>query len=51
MTQIAFMAGYEDDNAYKHFSRIFKKVMGISPTQYRKLQVGAWSYKSFKSTS
>ncbi len=45
IAEVAFMVGYED--AY-YFSRIFKKVMGISPTQYRKLQVGAWSYKSFK---
>ncbi|WP_354667729.1 MULTISPECIES: AraC family transcriptional regulator [Amphritea] len=45
VAEVAFMVGYED--AY-YFSRIFKKVMGISPTQYRKLQVGAWSYKSFK---
>ncbi len=45
IAEVAFMVGYDD--AY-YFSRIFKKVMGISPTQYRKLQVGAWSYKSFK---
>ncbi|WP_290699884.1 AraC family transcriptional regulator [Amphritea sp.] len=45
IAEVAFMVGYED--AY-YFSRMFKKVMGISPTQYRKLQVGAWSYKSFK---
>ena len=45
IAEVAFMVGYED--AY-YFSRIFRKVMGISPTQYRKLQVGAWSYKSFK---
>ncbi|WP_165942898.1 AraC family transcriptional regulator [Marinomonas flavescens] len=44
IAEIAFMLGYND--AY-YFSRIFKKIMGISPTQYRKLQVGAWSYKSF----
>lgn len=48
IAEVAFMVGYED--AY-YFSRIFKKVMGISPTQYRKLQVGAWSYKSFKNDS
>ncbi|MBQ0757423.1 MAG: AraC family transcriptional regulator, partial [Amphritea sp.] len=36
IAEVAFMVGYED--AY-YFSRMFKKVMGISPTQYRKLQV------------
>jgi NhaA family Na+:H+ antiporter len=31
--------GYDD--AY-YFSRIFKKVMGMSPTQYRKMRLGSW---------
>lgn len=44
VTEIALQLGYED--AY-YFSRVFKKVMGISPSQYRKLQTGAWAYPDF----
>lgn len=40
--EVSFAVGYDD--AY-YFSRIFKKVMGISPTQYRRMRTGAVSYK------
>lgn len=39
--EIGFAVGYED--AY-YFSRIFKKIMGISPSQYRRLRIGTFSY-------
>nr|WP_246480638.1 AraC family ligand binding domain-containing protein [Motiliproteus sediminis] len=39
ISEIGYAVGYDD--AY-YFSRIFKKVMGISPTAYRKLRLGAW---------
>lgn len=42
INEISFAVGYED--AY-YFSRIFKKVMGISPTQYRKMRLGDWPYQ------
>lgn len=41
--EIAWAVGYED--AY-YFSRIFRKVMGISPSQYRAIRVGQLSYTS-----
>lgn len=34
ITQIAFDSGFED---LSHFSRVFKKVMGSNPTDYKKL--------------
>lgn len=43
ISDIAFAVGYED--AY-YFSRIFKKLMGVSPSQYRKMRTGAYPYKS-----
>ncbi|WP_372830655.1 AraC family transcriptional regulator [Pontibacterium sp.] len=42
INEIAFAVGYED--AY-YFSRIFKKLMGVSPSQYRKMRTGAYPYK------
>lgn len=39
ISEIGYAVGYED--AY-YFSRIFKKVMGISPTEYRKMRLGSW---------
>lgn len=42
VNEIAFSVGYED--AY-YFSRIFKKLMGVSPSQYRKMRTGAYPYK------
>lgn len=39
INEISYALGYED--AY-YFSRIFKKVMGLSPTQYRKMRLGSW---------
>ncbi|GGO81291.1 MmsAB operon regulatory protein [Marinobacterium nitratireducens] len=42
VNEIAWAVGYED--AY-YFSRIFKKSMGISPTEYRRLRVGDLGYK------
>lgn len=38
VTQIAFESGFED---LSHFSRAFKKIMGISPTDYKKSVVQA----------
>lgn len=38
INEISFLVGYED--AY-YFSRIFKKVMGISPSHYRKMRIEA----------
>ncbi|WP_299183424.1 AraC family transcriptional regulator [uncultured Neptuniibacter sp.] len=43
INEVAFAVGYED--AY-YFSRIFKKLMGVSPSQYRKMRTGAYPYKS-----
>lgn len=42
ISEISFAVGYED--AY-YFSRIFKKVMGISPSHYRRLRTGSASYR------
>lgn len=39
INEIGYALGYDD--AY-YFSRIFKKVMGMSPTQYRKMRLGSW---------
>ncbi len=39
INEISYALGYDD--AY-YFSRIFKKVMGLSPTQYRKMRLGTW---------
>ena len=39
ISEIGYALGYDD--AY-YFSRIFKKVMGISPSQYRKMRLGIW---------
>lgn len=39
--EIAWAVGYED--AY-YFSRIFRKMMGISPTRYREMRLGRSSY-------
>ncbi|MBY4675055.1 AraC family transcriptional regulator [Marinobacterium arenosum] len=41
INEIAFAVGYED--AY-YFSRIFKKTMGLSPSQYRQMRVGGVPY-------
>ncbi|MEX2104660.1 MAG: helix-turn-helix domain-containing protein, partial [Bacilli bacterium] len=35
MVQISEMVGYQDE---KYFSKVFKKMVGISPNQYRKEQ-------------
>ncbi|MBO5952570.1 MAG: helix-turn-helix transcriptional regulator [Oscillospiraceae bacterium] len=35
ITEIAFLTGFSD---YNHFSRIFKKIVGISAREYRKKQ-------------
>lgn len=43
VNEVAWAVGYED--AY-YFSRIFKKSMGISPTQYRRIRIGEIGYKS-----
>lgn len=43
INEISFAVGYED--AY-YFSRIFKKIMGISPSQYRRMRVGAYPYQA-----
>ena len=32
MTEIAFLVGYDD---YTYFSRVFRKVVGVSPRDYR----------------
>ena len=40
---VAFAVGYHD--AY-YFSRIFKKLMGLSPSQYRKMRTGEYPYFS-----
>lgn len=42
INEIAFALGYED--AY-YFSRIFKKIMGVSPSQYRKMRDGTVPYR------
>jgi len=42
INEISFSVGYED--AY-YFSRIFKKIMGISPSQYRRMRVGSYPYQ------
>ncbi len=42
ISEIAFALGYED--AY-YFSRIFKKTMGISPSQYRQMRDGTVPYR------
>ncbi|MFC6672275.1 AraC family transcriptional regulator [Marinobacterium aestuariivivens] len=42
VNEVAWAVGYED--AY-YFSRIFKKSMGISPTQYRRIRLGEIGYK------
>ncbi|WP_207063583.1 AraC family transcriptional regulator [Motiliproteus sp. SC1-56] len=39
VSEISYALGYDD--AY-YFSRIFKKVMGLSPTAYRKMRLGSW---------
>jgi transcriptional regulator GlxA family with amidase domain len=39
--EIAWAVGYED--AY-YFSRIFRKMMGMSPRQYREIRLGRSSY-------
>ena len=39
ISQISYDVGYDD--AY-YFSRIFKKIMGLSPSQYRKMRLGSW---------
>lgn len=41
INEISFAVGYED--AY-YFSRIFKKIMGISPSQYRRMRMGTFPY-------
>ncbi|WP_151705437.1 AraC family transcriptional regulator [Nitrincola alkalilacustris] len=43
IAEVGWAIGYED--AY-YFSRIFKKIMGISPSHYRRIRLGASSYKS-----
>ncbi|WP_293269080.1 AraC family transcriptional regulator [Neptunomonas sp.] len=43
INEISFAVGYED--AY-YFSRIFKKIMGISPSQYRRMRMGTYPYPS-----
>ncbi len=43
VNEISFAVGYED--AY-YFSRIFKKVMGISPSQYRRMRIGTYPYQA-----
>lgn len=35
VTEIALKVGFDDVN---YFSRVFKKLMGVSPTEYRKIQ-------------
>jgi|TARA_R110002167_G_scaffold13128_2_gene55393 AraC-like DNA-binding protein len=41
INQIGFSIGYDD--AY-YFSRIFKKVMGFSPSQYRNMRLESYSF-------
>jgi transcriptional regulator GlxA family with amidase domain len=41
INEISFAVGYED--AY-YFSRIFKKIMGVSPSQYRRMRMGTFPY-------
>ncbi len=41
ISDIAFTVGYDD--AY-YFSRIFKKTMGVSPSQYRKMRTGDYPW-------
>ena len=43
INEISFAVGYEE--AY-YFSRIFKKIMGISPSQYRRMRMGTYPYPS-----
>lgn len=43
INEISFAVGYED--AY-YFSRIFKKIMGISPSQYRRMRMGTFPYQA-----
>lgn len=43
INEVAFAVGYED--AY-YFSRIFRKIMGMSPSQYRKMRLGSFPYHS-----
>ncbi len=43
ISEISYALGYEDTY---YFSRLFKKVMGIAPTQYRKLRLGSWPNRS-----
>ncbi|MGB0468436.1 MAG: AraC family ligand binding domain-containing protein [Pontibacterium sp.] len=43
ISEIAFAVGYED--AY-YFSRIFKKSMGVSPSQYRNMRLGNFPYNT-----
>ncbi|AWY00121.1 transcriptional regulator [Marinomonas primoryensis] len=42
MAEIGWAIGYED--AY-YFSRVFHKVMGISPSRYRSIRIGKATYK------
>lgn len=39
INEISYAVGYED--AY-YFSRIFKKIMGLSPSQYRRMRLSAY---------
>lgn len=41
--EIAWAVGHEDPY---YFSRLFRKVMGISPSQYRAIRLGRFSYNS-----
>ncbi|UTW13853.1 AraC family transcriptional regulator [Marinobacterium rhizophilum] len=43
VNEVAWALGYDD--AY-YFSRIFKKSMGMSPSQYRRIRLGGFSYKN-----
>jgi AraC-like DNA-binding protein len=42
VNEIGWAIGYQD--AY-YFSRVFRKVMGISPSQYRRIRLGEATYK------
>lgn len=33
LTEIAFMVGYDD---YTYFNKVFRKLMGVSPRDYKK---------------